>query len=98
MITGDLVASVVVTGRADLNDAQRVVLEPLLPKGKRPRRPAEVDQAAADRWDPLAGAGWRAVARRSTSLWLVAGGVWVVLSLAAGWGLGADSVAVAGSC
>jgi hypothetical protein len=34
--TGDLVASEVVAGRADLTDAQWAVLEPLLPKGRKP--------------------------------------------------------------
>lgn len=34
-------ASVAVTGRHDLSDAQWAVLEPLLPKGKRPGRPPQ---------------------------------------------------------
>jgi transposase len=37
--TGDLVASVMVAGRADLTDAQWTVLEPLLPVEKKPGRP-----------------------------------------------------------
>jgi hypothetical protein len=43
MITGDLVASVVVTGRADLTDAQWAVLESLLPGWQEARSPAEVE-------------------------------------------------------
>src|SRR5947207_204569 len=37
--SGDLVDTIPVTGRADLTDAQWAVLEPLLPKGKKPGRP-----------------------------------------------------------
>jgi transposase len=39
----DLVASVAVTGRADLTDAQWAVLEPLLPIGRKPGRPPKFD-------------------------------------------------------
>jgi hypothetical protein len=60
--TGDLVASVAVTGRFDLTDAQWAVLEPLLPAGAKPGRPADMDQTAAYRWDSVAGACWHTVA------------------------------------
>ena len=35
-LCGDLVATLAVTGRADLTDAQWAALEPLLPRGKKP--------------------------------------------------------------
>jgi hypothetical protein len=35
------VATLAVTGRADLTDAQWAVLEPLLPRGKKPGRPPD---------------------------------------------------------
>jgi hypothetical protein len=38
---GDLVATLAVSGRADLTDAQWAVLEPLLPCGRKPGRPAK---------------------------------------------------------
>ena len=38
-LSGDLVAILAVTGRFDLSDAQWAVLEPLLPKPKKPGRP-----------------------------------------------------------
>ena len=39
-------ATLAVTGRADLTDAQWAVLEPLLPRGKA-RPPADLDETAA---------------------------------------------------
>ena len=36
------------SGRADLTDAQWAVLEPLLPRGKKPGRPRDVDKTPAD--------------------------------------------------
>lgn len=53
---------VVVTGRADLTDAQWAVLEPLPPVGSKTGRPAEMEQAAAHRWDSVADTGGRTVA------------------------------------
>ena len=44
---GDLVATLAVSGRADLTSAQWAVLEPLLPAGKKARAPAEVGETAA---------------------------------------------------
>ncbi len=40
-------ATLAVTGRADLTDAQWAVLEPLLPRGKKPGRPPDTDETAA---------------------------------------------------
>ena len=57
-------ATLAVTARADLTDAQWAVLEPLLPRGKQ-RPPAEVGEAAAHQRDPVAGPGRRAVAGRA---------------------------------
>ncbi len=55
-------ASVAVTGRADLSDAQWAKLEPLLPVGKRPGRPSKwTRRQLVDgiRWRVRAGAPWR---------------------------------------
>jgi hypothetical protein len=62
--------------------------------------PAQVEQAAADRWDPLAGAGGRAVAGRARPLWAVAVGLRAVSALATRRDLAADLdwVAGAGGC
>jgi hypothetical protein len=38
-LSGDLVATLAVTGRFNLSNAQWAVLEPLLPKPKKPGRP-----------------------------------------------------------
>jgi len=46
------VPTVPVTGRADLTDAQWTVLEPLLPRGKKPGR--RRNRAVATRYDKLA--------------------------------------------
>jgi transposase len=62
--TGDLVASVMVAGRADLTDAQWTVLEPLLPVGKKPGRPPKWTRRQlidGIRWRVRAGAPWRDV-------------------------------------
>jgi transposase len=56
------VATVPVTGRADLTDAQWAVLEPLLPR-QESRTATEVGQAPVDRRDPVADLDRRAVAR-----------------------------------
>src|SRR5690349_16443476 len=64
MFTGDLVASVVVTGRADLTDAQWVVLQPLLPVGSKPGRPPKWSKRQlidGIRWRVRVGAPWRDV-------------------------------------
>jgi hypothetical protein len=87
-----------VTGRADLTDAQWAVLEPLLPKGKKPGRPPEWTKRQLINGDPVAGSGGRTVAGCATSLWILAGGVWAVPSLAAGRGVGGDPGWIAGSC
>ncbi len=57
-------ASVAVTRRADLTDAQWAVLEPLLPLGKKPGRPPRwTKRQLIDgiRWRIRAGAPWRDV-------------------------------------
>jgi transposase len=66
MITGDLVASVAATGRADLTDAQWAVLEPLLepllPVGRKPGRPPKWTKRQlinGIRWRVRVGAPWR---------------------------------------
>ena len=57
-------ATLAVTGRADLTDAQWAVLEPLLPRGKKPGRPPEwTKRQLIDgiRWRIRTGAPWRDV-------------------------------------
>ena len=57
-------ATLTVTGRADLTDAQWAVLAPLLPRGKKPGRPPErTKRQLIDgiRWRVRAGAPWRDV-------------------------------------
>ena len=57
-------ATLAVTGRADLTDAQWAVLEPLLPRGKKPGRPPErTKRQLIDgiRWRTRVGAPWRDV-------------------------------------
>jgi transposase len=59
--------TVPVSGRADLSDAQWAVLEPLLPKGKKPgRRRKWPRRRLIDgiRWRTRAGAPWRDVPER----------------------------------
>ena len=54
-------------GRADLTDAQRAVLEPQLPRGKKPGRPrTRTRRQLIDgiRWRTRAGAPWRDVPER----------------------------------
>jgi transposase len=61
------VATVAVTGRHDLTDAQWAVLEPLLPVGRRPGRPSEwTKRQLIDgiRWRTRVGAPWRDVPER----------------------------------
>jgi transposase len=56
------VTSVAVTGRLDLSDAQWAVLEPLLPRAKKPGRPPKwTKRQLIDgiRWRVRAGAPWR---------------------------------------
>jgi transposase len=58
------VATLTVTGQADLTDAQWAVLEPLLPRGKRAGRPPKwTKRQLIDgiRWRVRAGAPWRDV-------------------------------------
>jgi len=58
------VATLAVTGRADLTDAQWAVLEPVLPRGKKPGRPPEwTKRQLIDgiRWRTRTGAPWRDV-------------------------------------
>ena len=53
-----------VTGRADLTDAQWAVLEPLLPRGRKPGRPPTWTKRQlinGIRWRVRAGAPWRDV-------------------------------------
>jgi transposase len=58
------VASVAVTRRFDLTDTQWAVLEPLLPKGKKPGRPPKWDKRQlidGIRWRTRVGSPWRDV-------------------------------------
>jgi transposase len=57
------VATLTVTGRADLTDAQWAVLEPLLPRSKRGRPPKWTKRQLINgiRWRVRAGAPWRDV-------------------------------------
>jgi transposase len=57
------VATLAVTGRADLTDAQWAVLGPLLPDGRRGRPPEHAKRTLIDgiRWRVRAGAPWRDV-------------------------------------
>jgi transposase len=66
-LCGDLVATLTVTARADLTDAQWAVLEPLLPAGKKPGRPPTwTKRQLIDgiRWRVRTGAPWRDVPER----------------------------------
>ena len=57
-------ATLAVTGRADLTDAQWAVLEPQLPRGKKPGRPPERTKRQlinGIRWRTRTGAPWRDV-------------------------------------
>jgi transposase len=58
------VDTLLVTARADLTDAQWAVLEPLLPKGKKPGRPPKWSKRQlidGIRWRVRVGAPWRDV-------------------------------------
>jgi transposase len=58
------VATLAVTGRADLSDAQWAVLEPLLPRGVRSGRPPKWSKRQlidGIRWRVRAGTPWRDV-------------------------------------
>lgn len=60
-------ATIAVTGRFDLTDAQWAVLEPLLPVGKRPGRPPKWSKRRlidGIRWRVRVGAPWRDVPER----------------------------------
>jgi transposase len=61
------VDTIPVTGRADLTDEQWTVLEPLLPKGKKPGRPPKWSKRQlidGIRWRTRAGTPWRDVPER----------------------------------
>jgi transposase len=61
------VPTVPASGRADLSDAQRAVLEPLLPRGKKPGRPPTWTRRQlidGIRWRTRAGSPWRDVPER----------------------------------
>jgi transposase len=61
------VPTVPVSGRADLTDAQWAVLEPLLPRGKKPGRPPKWTRRQlidGIRWRIRAGVPWRDVPER----------------------------------
>jgi hypothetical protein len=78
--SGDLVATIAVTRRFDLTDAQWTALEPLLPKGKKPGRllatmPQELQRAAG---------GWHAEWRPLRELLTVTGSAGGSARLAAG--------------
>jgi transposase len=71
------VATVTVTGRHDLTDAQWAVLQPLLPLGRRPGRPPTwTKRQLVDgiRWRVRVGAPWRDVPARYGS-WAAAYGL-----------------------
>src|SRR5690242_12591584 len=64
LTTGDLVATIAVTGRFDLTDRQWVRLKPLLPVGVRPGRPSKWSKRQlidGIRWRVRVGAPWRDV-------------------------------------
>jgi len=61
------VPTVPVSGRADLSDAQWAVLEPLLPRGRKPGRPPKWTRRQlidGIRWRTRAGVPWRDVPQR----------------------------------
>src|SRR5436190_7582990 len=92
-MTGDLVATIPVTRRFDLTDAQWAVLQPLLPKGKKPGRPPKWSKRQlidGIRWRVRVGSPWRDVARRAGLLRVLADGVRTVPTLAAQRDLAAD--------
>src|SRR5215218_148805 len=66
-------------------------------EGEEVRPSAEVDEAAAHRWDQVAGAGGLAVAGCTTAVRAVADGVWAVPSVATRRELVADPDRVAGT-
>jgi transposase len=70
-------------GRHDLTDAQWAVLELLPPAGRQAGSTADMDQAAVDRWDPVADPGGRAVAGRAGTVRVLVGGLRAVSALAA---------------
>lgn len=62
-----MTATIPVTSRHDLSDAQWAVLEPLLPKGKKPGRPPKWSKRQlinGIRWRVRAGCPWRDVPDR----------------------------------
>src|SRR6266498_2659555 len=67
-------------------------------QGNQARSPAQVEQAAAHRWDPLAGTGGGAVAGRARPLWAVAVGLRAVSALATRRDLAAAACRPAGPC
>jgi transposase len=69
-------------GRGDLTNEQWARLEPLLPKGKKVRPAAQVEQTPAHQRDPLADPHRGAVARCADPLRALADGVWAVSPLA----------------
>ena len=86
-------ATIAVTRRFDLTDAQWAVLQPLLPKGKKPGRPPKWSKRQlidGIRWRVRVGSPWRDVARRAGLLRVLADGVRTVPTLAAQRDLAAD--------
>src|SRR5439155_18109267 len=65
-------------------------------QGEEAGPPAEVDQAAVDRWDPVAGSGGLAVAGRAAAVRALADGVRPAPALAARRDVGAGADRVAG--
>jgi transposase len=91
------VDTVPVTARADLTDQQWAVLEPLLPKGRKPGRPPKWSKRQlidGIRWRTRAGTPWRDV----PALWAAADGLWPVSPLAVCRHLEADPGRVTGPC
>ncbi|WP_228567122.1 transposase [Nocardia sp. SYP-A9097] len=91
---GDLVASVAVTGRADLTDAQWARLAPLLPRGKKAGRPPKwTKRQLIDwiRWRTRVSSPWRDVPVEYGS-WLVVYGLFRRWQRAGGLSLPLDVV------
>jgi transposase len=89
------VDTIPVTARADLTDAQWAVLEPLLPKGRKPGRPLKWSKRQLIEGS-VAGQGGLVVAGRAPAVRALAGDLRPVSPLAAQRHLGADPDWVAG--
>lgn len=86
-----------VAGRHDLTDEQWSVLIRAAPAGREEARtPADVDETAVHRWDPVAGPGGGSLARRPFTVRRLAECVRAVPAVAARRDLGEDPGRVAG--